>query len=446
MRRVLRAAMKEVGVERVAFVCGAYHAPALDPASFPAQARDNELLKGLPRTKVAATWAPWSSGRLAFSSGYGAGVTSPGWYQHLFDHWSREQDDDALATSWLVRVARELRGQQLDASTASIVEASRLATALAAVRGRPSVGLSELDDAAEVGAVRGVAGAAGPRARLAGRRSRARRRPGAGADGPARGGPRAPAAGGPAQARRDVADDRRGPAPGEPTGPLGAAAPAPAARRRLGHRGRRGRDDGHVQGGLGARVAPGARGGGHRGRPVRHDRRRRRCGQGHRHRGPLRRPRHARAAGLPVPARRPPRGAALGRRRARGAHGQAARRPRAARCRRTAGADDQVRRRPRRRRRRRRARAAGPGRAGPRSACPPRASASTTWPPRRSATASRALIAAWRCWTTRGCAAAGCPRSRPSRCATGCTARSPVASTGCCSTPAGSTRPTPRPG
>ncbi len=149
MRRVLRAAMKEDGVERVAFVCGAYHAPALDPAGFPAQARDNELLTGLPRTKVAATWAPWSSGRLAYSSGYGAGVTSPGWYQHLFHHWSREQDDDALATSWLVRVARELRGQQLDASTASIVEASRLATALAAVRGRPSVGLSELDDAAE---------------------------------------------------------------------------------------------------------------------------------------------------------------------------------------------------------------------------------------------------------------------------------------------------------
>ncbi len=149
MRRALRATMKEDGVERVAFVCGAYHAPALDPAGFPPQARDNELLRGLPKTKVAATWAPWSSGRLAFASGYGAGVTSPGWYHHLFDHWSREQDDDSLATSWLVRVARELRGQQLDASTASIVEASRLATALAAMRGRPSVGLSELDDAAE---------------------------------------------------------------------------------------------------------------------------------------------------------------------------------------------------------------------------------------------------------------------------------------------------------
>jgi hypothetical protein len=148
MRRAIRESMK-AGAERLAFVCGAYHAPALDPKAF-SLGGDAELLKGLPKAKVAATWAPWSSGRLALASGYGAGVTAPGWYQHLFDHWARVGgDDDSLATGWLVRVARELRRQQLDASTASIVEASRLATALAAVRGRPSVGLSELDDAAE---------------------------------------------------------------------------------------------------------------------------------------------------------------------------------------------------------------------------------------------------------------------------------------------------------
>jgi hypothetical protein len=149
MRRAVREVVRTEGVERVAFVCGAYHAPALDPATYPSVAHDTALLKGLPKAKVAATWAPWSSGRLALASGYGAGVTSPGWYQHLFDHWSRDEEDESLATGWLVRVARELRNQQLDASTASIVEASRLATALAAVRGRPSVGLAELDDAAE---------------------------------------------------------------------------------------------------------------------------------------------------------------------------------------------------------------------------------------------------------------------------------------------------------
>jgi hypothetical protein len=142
MRKVIRAEMRS-GRERIAVVCGAYHAPVLDPASFPPASRDNALLSKLPRIKVAATWAPWSSERLSYASGYGAGVRSPGWYQHLF-----VTPDDEVVPSWFVRVARALRDENLDASTASAVEATRLAGALAAVRGRPSVGLSELTDAA----------------------------------------------------------------------------------------------------------------------------------------------------------------------------------------------------------------------------------------------------------------------------------------------------------
>lgn len=46
----------------------------------PARARaDARLLAGLPKRKVTATWVPWTHGRLATASGYGAGVTSPGW-------------------------------------------------------------------------------------------------------------------------------------------------------------------------------------------------------------------------------------------------------------------------------------------------------------------------------------------------------------------------------
>ncbi len=148
MRRVLRAAIKD-GHETIAVICGAWHAPALLPDQFPAAAADNRLLRGLPKTKVAAAWVPWTASRLSQASGYGAGVSSPGWYAHLFDHWMRgTTNQDEIATSWLVRVARELRDQGIDASTASVVEAARLALSLAAVRGRPSAGLSELDDAA----------------------------------------------------------------------------------------------------------------------------------------------------------------------------------------------------------------------------------------------------------------------------------------------------------
>ena len=54
-----------------------------------------------------------------------------------------------VASSWLVRVARTLREERLDAAPASVVDAVRLAESLAAVRGRPSVGLDELTDAYE---------------------------------------------------------------------------------------------------------------------------------------------------------------------------------------------------------------------------------------------------------------------------------------------------------
>ena len=30
------------------------------------------------------TWVPWTYGRLSYASGYGAGIRSPGWYDHLF--------------------------------------------------------------------------------------------------------------------------------------------------------------------------------------------------------------------------------------------------------------------------------------------------------------------------------------------------------------------------
>jgi hypothetical protein len=82
MRTTLRKAIKE-GFERIAVVCGAWHVPALQ-APLPPATHDQRILKGLPKRKVVCTWVPWTHGRLASASGYGAGVTSPGWYHHLF--------------------------------------------------------------------------------------------------------------------------------------------------------------------------------------------------------------------------------------------------------------------------------------------------------------------------------------------------------------------------
>ena len=144
MRQTIRAAQKE-GFARIAIVCGAWHAPVL--AKMPSAKDDAALLKGLPRRKVVATWIPWTYGRLAFASGYGAGIESPGWYDFL---WSRQDARNGeVATQWLVRVARLLRGEDLDASSASVIEAVRLAESLAALRGRPLPGLPELNEATQ---------------------------------------------------------------------------------------------------------------------------------------------------------------------------------------------------------------------------------------------------------------------------------------------------------
>lgn len=140
MRQTLRATLKE-GHERIAVVCGAWHAPALrDLADYPIK-EDTALLKGLPKAKVTATWVPWTHGRLAASSGYGAGVAAPGWYHHLFTA------PDLPVHRWLTDAARMLREEGLAVSSSHVIEGVRLAEGLAVLRGRPLAGLDEVAEA-----------------------------------------------------------------------------------------------------------------------------------------------------------------------------------------------------------------------------------------------------------------------------------------------------------
>ncbi|WP_460700720.1 DUF5682 family protein [Nocardia thraciensis] len=139
MRQAMRKALKE-GAIRLAVVCGAWHAPALDGKLGPA-APDARLLKGMPKVKATLTWVPWTHSRLAGASGYGAGITSPGWYHHLFVETERP------VARWLTRVATTLRSHDLPVSSAHIIESVRLAETLAVLRERPLPGLSEVTDA-----------------------------------------------------------------------------------------------------------------------------------------------------------------------------------------------------------------------------------------------------------------------------------------------------------
>lgn len=145
MRKTIRQA-QQAGFQRIAVVCGAWHAPALN--NMPPAKADDALLKGLPKAKVQATWIPWTYNRLAYQSGYGAGIESPGWYHHLFTSASANHSATEVAIRWMTRVARLLRAEGLDASSAHVIEAVRLAESLAALRDHPLPGLPEMSEAA----------------------------------------------------------------------------------------------------------------------------------------------------------------------------------------------------------------------------------------------------------------------------------------------------------
>ncbi|MEO1262625.1 MAG: DUF5682 family protein [Bacteroidota bacterium] len=141
MRQTLRKVQKE-GFGNIAVVCGAWHVPALTDLKKYKVSHDAALLKGIKKIRTTATWIPWSYDRMTFDSGYGSGVISPAWYELLFSQ------KDQAALRWMINVARLFRKEDLDASSAHVIEAIRLAETLAAMRGLSVPGIDELKEAA----------------------------------------------------------------------------------------------------------------------------------------------------------------------------------------------------------------------------------------------------------------------------------------------------------
>lgn len=139
MRRQIKKHSK--GHQRIAVVCGAWHVPALKAKVKASE--DGALLKGLPKDKVTCLWVPWSEARLAHDKGYAAGLKTPAWYRYLWRYPAR----DALTERWLIDAVRLLRAEGFNASSAHVIEASRLASALASLRERPAPDLDDLRDA-----------------------------------------------------------------------------------------------------------------------------------------------------------------------------------------------------------------------------------------------------------------------------------------------------------
>ncbi len=141
MRQTVRKATKK-GYEKIAIVCGAWHGPAIREWKNITAASDKARLKGLKKEKYSVSWIPWNYERLSFSSGYGAGVVSPAWYELLFRYKT------SISIRWMSRAGRLLRKEGLEAPPANVLEAVRLSDTLTALRHKPLPELPELEDAA----------------------------------------------------------------------------------------------------------------------------------------------------------------------------------------------------------------------------------------------------------------------------------------------------------
>jgi len=129
----------------IAVLTGAFHTAGLKNVPFTPQ--DAELTSKLPTAASKATLMPFSYYRLSERSGYGAGCKAPGYNELLWDcRLSGDIRDSAV--EYLSKIAQYQRGHGFACSTAEVIEAKRLADALASMRGGKLPNLADLRDAA----------------------------------------------------------------------------------------------------------------------------------------------------------------------------------------------------------------------------------------------------------------------------------------------------------
>jgi hypothetical protein len=142
MRGEIARAASEYG--KIVVVTGAYHSCRLTD--------DNgELTVGsaidLPQPRnVKLTLMPYTYYRLSARSGYGAGNPAPMYFQLMWQ-MMRQTPPGESAHTYIGKICRTLREDGANASTASVIEAVRLATALASMRGGSQPSLRDLHDA-----------------------------------------------------------------------------------------------------------------------------------------------------------------------------------------------------------------------------------------------------------------------------------------------------------
>lgn len=143
MKREIEKALTSYKPEEIVIIVGAYHLAGIH-SDLPAMT-DSELKK-LPKATSQLTLMPYSYLRLSSRTGYGAGNKAPYYFELM---WQAMQNNSLhnLSAVYLSKVAKELREKGDNASSASVIEAVRLANALTAMRGGTMPVLKDLHDA-----------------------------------------------------------------------------------------------------------------------------------------------------------------------------------------------------------------------------------------------------------------------------------------------------------
>ena len=136
MRKQIRTAAKG-DYERMLVLVGAWHIPAVKQWQSIKGSADNALLKPLKKTRVEHFFIPWSYERISMASGYGAGVYSPAWYEHVF------RFEKNMIHRWLIKAARLLRAKGFDVSPSKVSDAVLLSRQLAEMRALRTAGIGE---------------------------------------------------------------------------------------------------------------------------------------------------------------------------------------------------------------------------------------------------------------------------------------------------------------
>ena len=143
MKRVITQAVNSgTSPEKIFCVCGSFHVAGLETNA----PMTGEEERALPRADCCATLMPYSYYRLSSRSGYGAGNKAPAYFELLWDALNGGGVKDA-AYLYLTRLAAAHRKAGNLVSSAEVIEAVRLAQALAAMRGSRCPTLSDLRDA-----------------------------------------------------------------------------------------------------------------------------------------------------------------------------------------------------------------------------------------------------------------------------------------------------------